>query len=183
MDTINPLMSFSSDEIANMDKEVINSPSCVVLLYLLSSQVEDILDDESDTSDQGEDDTGARTSPNGQQPPVIDVLNDPVTSSSSEDSLSGDFPKGFKRKRIDDITNTVNEDFYNSTEDESPSVKFRRGEKLDDDMIDMDAEETMDSEGSLDPPDEVDDGEWNMMGAALEREFLSNNQRLFVVQW
>jgi RNA polymerase II subunit A C-terminal domain phosphatase len=26
--------------------------------------------------------------------------------------------------------------------------------------------------GSEDPIDEVDDGDWNMMGAALEREFL-----------
>lgn len=54
-------------------------------------------------------------------------------------------------------------------------MKFRRGENLDDDMIDMDPEETQDSVGSLEPPDEVDDGEWNMMGAALEREFLANN--------
>jgi RNA polymerase II subunit A C-terminal domain phosphatase len=28
------------------------------------------------------------------------------------------------------------------------------------------------SMGSEDPIDEVDDGDWNMMGAALEREFL-----------
>ena len=30
-----------------------------------------------------------------------------------------------------------------------------------------------DSFGSDEPPDEIDDGDWNMMGAALEREFLS----------
>lgn len=87
--------------------------------------------------------------------------------------MSGDYPRGFKRKRKK--SDIINEDFNNSTEDESPSVKFRRGESLDDDMIDMEPDESQDSEGSLDPPDEVDDGEWNMMGAALEREFLANN--------
>lgn len=106
---------------------------------------------------------------------VAEILNDSITSSSSEDSLTGDYPKGFKRKRhCADSTNVIDE-LYNSTEDESPSVKFRRGESVDDDMVDMEPEETQESEGSLDPPDEVDDGEWNMMGAALEREFLANN--------
>lgn len=127
------------------------------------------MDNESDTSDQDEDDFDPEGSRNGEDLTAVEILN----SSSSEDSLSGDFPKGFKRKRCadDDITC---DDFYNSTEDESPSVKFRRGEKLDLDMIDMELEDTQDS-NSLDPPDEVDDGEWNMMGAALEREFLANN--------
>lgn len=150
---------------------------CVYMETLLfpSSQVEASLGNESDTSDQGEDDFDPEDNQNGGHPPIAEILNDGVTSSSSDDSLSGEYPKGFKRKRrSDDITN-VNDDLYNSTEDESPSVKFRRGEDLDDDMIDMDPEETQDSEGSLDPPDEVDDGEWNMMGAALEREFLANN--------
>lgn len=103
-----------------------------------------------------------------------EILNIGASSSSSEDSLSGDYPRGFKRKRQVDMGNII-DDFYNSTEDESPSVKFRRGENLDDDMIDMEPEDTQDSAGSLEPPDEVDDGEWNMMGAALEREFLANN--------
>uniref|UniRef100_A0A1Q3EZ87 RNA polymerase II subunit A C-terminal domain phosphatase n=1 Tax=Culex tarsalis TaxID=7177 RepID=A0A1Q3EZ87_CULTA len=52
-------------------------------------------------------------------------------------------------------------------EDESPSAKFRRGGDLPSDL-DMGSN----SEGSDDPIDDVDDGDWNMMGAALEREFL-----------
>jgi RNA polymerase II subunit A-like phosphatase len=55
-------------------------------------------------------------------------------------------------------------------EDEMPSTKFRRGEALPSDL-----ELGDDSCGSDDPPDEIDDGEWNMMGAALEREFLSGS--------
>lgn len=54
-------------------------------------------------------------------------------------------------------------------DEDSPSSKFRRGEALPSDL-DLGDE---DSVGSDDPPDEVDDGDWNMMGAALEREFLS----------
>lgn len=56
-------------------------------------------------------------------------------------------------------------------EDEMPGAKFRRGEPLPSDIEFGDD----DSCGSDDPPDEIDDGEWNMMGAALEREFLSGS--------
>lgn len=145
-------------------------------IHLFHLQVEASLDNESDTSDPGEEDFAHEIPRNGEEPPPIaEILKECVSSSSSDDSLSGDYPKGFKRKRGHDDSIVANDDFYNSTEDESPSVKFRRGENLDDDMLDMDPEETQDSEGSIDPPDEVDDGEWNMMGAALEREFLANN--------
>ena len=56
-------------------------------------------------------------------------------------------------------------------DDEMPGTKFRRGEALPSDIEFGDD----DSCGSDDPPDEIDDGEWNMMGAALEREFLSGS--------
>uniref|UniRef100_A0A182N813 RNA polymerase II subunit A C-terminal domain phosphatase n=1 Tax=Anopheles dirus TaxID=7168 RepID=A0A182N813_9DIPT len=59
-------------------------------------------------------------------------------------------------------TNASSED-----DDESPSTKFRRGEDLPSDL-----ELGSNSEGSDEPIDDVDDGDWNMMGAALEREFL-----------
>ncbi|XP_057660801.1 RNA polymerase II subunit A C-terminal domain phosphatase [Diorhabda carinulata] len=145
MDTINPLMSFSSDDIADMDKEV-----------------EDILDDESDSSDN------ESNKKETNQNVTTNIRNSPnESSSSSDDSLTGEYPRGHKRKKIDNV-----EDPYNSTEDdESPSVKFRRGEDVND-ILDFDQDDTQDS---IDPIDEVDDGEWNMMGAALEREFLSNN--------
>jgi RNA polymerase II subunit A-like phosphatase len=146
MDTINPLMSFSSADIADMDKEV-----------------EDILDDESDSS---EDETSTKVA-------AVDLTKNEENSStsSSEDSLTGEYPKGYKRKREEN--NLVN-DVNNSTEDdESPSIKFRRGELVESELdIEQDSQ---DSDGSVEAPDEVDDGEWNMMGAALEREFLSNN--------
>ena len=97
-------------------------------------------------------------------------------SSSSDESLTGEYPRGFKRNREKhgelQSERAVEED-ANSSADEFPSTKFRRREKLDGDA-DIDIGDS-NSEGSAEPPDEVDDGEWNMMGAALEREFLSNN--------
>lgn len=54
-------------------------------------------------------------------------------------------------------------------DDEMPSERFRRGGDLPSDL-DMGSE--CGSAGSEDPIDEEDDGDWNMMGAALEREFL-----------
>lgn len=95
------------------------------------------------------------------------------SSSSSEDSLTGEFPRGFKRQREKSAERHQNDDEKDeSSLDEFPSAKFRRGEQLE---SDLDIGQESNSEGSVDAPDEVDDGEWNMMGAALEREFLSNN--------
>lgn len=50
-------------------------------------------------------------------------------------------------------------------------MKFRRGEPLPSDL-DL-GDDSQDTPGSDEGVDDVDDGEWNMMGAALEREFLS----------
>ncbi|KAJ8925838.1 hypothetical protein NQ315_009690 [Exocentrus adspersus] len=149
MDTINPLMSFSSADIADMDKEV-----------------EDILDDESDSSE--DESKELEQLPVG--PPILPRSSS--SSSSSEDCVADEFPRGLKRKRGED--NDVGLDEYNTTEDETLNEKFRRGENVDD-VLDMEKDDTHESDDSVEPPDEVDDGDWNMMGAALEREFLSNN--------
>lgn len=51
------------------------------------------------------------------------------------------------------------------TDDESINAKFRRGEELPSDLdIEYNTEGTEEEQES--------DGEWNVMGAALEREFL-----------
>lgn len=52
--------------------------------------------------------------------------------------------------------------------DESPSDKFRRGGDL---PSDLDLGSNCGSDAST-SDDQGDDGDWNMMGAALEREFL-----------
>ncbi|KAH8234356.1 hypothetical protein KR038_008343 [Drosophila bunnanda] len=59
-----------------------------------------------------------------------------------------------------------NEEEEEDDDDEMPSAKFRRGEDVPSDL-----EFGSDSNSENNQEDE-DDGEWNMMGAALEREFL-----------
>lgn len=54
-------------------------------------------------------------------------------------------------------------------DEEDPMTRFRRGEQLEDDL---DLED--DSQDSMEVTANEDDGEWNEMGAALEREFLSD---------
>ncbi|XP_046662876.1 LOW QUALITY PROTEIN: RNA polymerase II subunit A C-terminal domain phosphatase-like [Homalodisca vitripennis] len=141
MDTINPLMTFSSEDIADMDAEV-----------------EDMCNDESDDSDVEEKLTTLkkkrRKSPEG-------FLWE--SSSSSADSLAGDHIKGWGRKR-------PREDGGGESDNESLGDKFRRGGELPSDV-----EINDDSVGSEEPPDEISDGDWNMMGAALEREFLEGD--------
>lgn len=98
------------------------------------------------------------------------------SSSSSEESLTGEFPRGHKRKRsnVEEENNRLDEVNNSTEDDESPVVKFRRGEKLDSDL-EISQDESQGSVDSDDPPDDDgDDREWNMMGAALEREFLSD---------
>lgn len=56
-----------------------------------------------------------------------------------------------------------------SDDDESPVDKFRRGCDL---PSDLDMGEDDNSADSSNNEDFEDDGDWNMMGAALEREFL-----------
>lgn len=79
--------------------------------------------------------------------------------------LLGENVKGWGRKRQRTAPDTE--------EDESLSSRFRRGG-------DFPSECELDegsgaSVGSDEPPDEISDGDWNMMGAALEREFLEGD--------
>lgn len=150
MDTINPLMSFSSDDIADMDKEV-----------------EDMLDDESDS-----DDDANKKGTHALKSAPARKEEEEENSSSSGESLTSEYPRGFKRARSSQKQDAaIDTEGIESSLDEFPSTKFRRGEKLDSDLDLGDSN----SDGSVDPPDEIEDGEWNMMGAALEREFLSNS--------
>lgn len=97
------------------------------------------------------------------------IVNEDDSSSSAE-SLTAEYPRGYKRRRAN--PELLEDDLMDSSVDEFPSTKFRRGQQLE---SDLDFGQNSNSEGSDEPQDEVDDGEWNMMGAALEREFLSNN--------
>lgn len=147
MDTINPLMSFSSADIADMDKEVDN-----------------MLDDESESDDANE------VNEDIELPKGLPKSDD--ESSSSAESLTGETIRGHKRRKLDEEGQEEEEgEGGTSSLDEFPSTKFRRGEMLD---SDLDFGQDSNSEKSDEAMDDGDDGEWNMMGAALEREFLSD---------
>lgn len=75
---------------------------------------------------------------------------------------TGEHVKGWGRKRL-------REDDKES-DSEPLGDTFRRGGTLPSDV-----EMNEDSVGSEEPIDDISDGDWNMMGAALEREFLGGN--------
>ncbi|XP_050522450.1 RNA polymerase II subunit A C-terminal domain phosphatase [Daktulosphaira vitifoliae] len=136
-DTLNPLLSFSDEDIKRM-----------------AGEVEEMTDDDEsgDNEENSNDDND-----NEEQ-----EIKDSGGVSSSEESLEG-YSRGHKRRR----SSTDNEE----DDGETINEKFRRGKNLDD----MNLEWGNNSENSMDPPDEMNDSEWNMLGAALEKEFLENS--------
>ncbi|XP_075215635.1 RNA polymerase II subunit A C-terminal domain phosphatase Fcp1 [Lycorma delicatula] len=140
MDTINPLMSFSSEDIADMDAEV------------------------EDICNESESDGEGKAESNKRKIQTV-VTEEDESSSSSADSLAGEHVRGWGSKRQKTAPDTE--------EDESLNSRFRRGEDFPSD-VELD-EGSGASVGSNEPPDEISDGDWNMMGAALEREFLEGD--------
>ncbi|XP_078043867.1 RNA polymerase II subunit A C-terminal domain phosphatase Fcp1 [Augochlora pura] len=155
-DSINPLMSFTPEEIEIMDKEV-----------------------EEDMDDQE------------MEPPVFDIEDDDgeeecgkgvqQEDSDSEDAMhnEGNYVNEPLRKKqkicrgsSDDDSSSAKEDtMEDDDDDDDPVTRFRRGEDLPDDL-DL-GDNSQDSIEDLEIMDNEDDREWNAMGAALEREFLS----------
>lgn len=76
-----------------------------------------------------------------------------------------------KETECDDESNHSSASSNKNSEsgDESPADKFRRGCDLPSDLDMGDGDNSADSSNN---EDFEDDGDWNMMGAALEREFL-----------
>lgn len=58
-------------------------------------------------------------------------------------------------------------------ENETLNEQFRRGKDLNELGVEW-GENSENGENSVDPPDEMNDTEWNMLGAALEKEFLQD---------
>lgn len=104
----------------------------------MDKEVEDILSGESDSDEDG--------------PPGAEDRNS--SSTSEEDSLSGDMPRGHKRKSGD-----VEDDDVEDSNLEAPLEKFQRGEDV---PSDFEVENQSDDDGQ--------DEDWSMMGAELERE-------------
>ena len=136
--TYNPLLAFSDDDLACMDKEV-----------------EDIMDEDPDdnsSEDDEERDCRLRTR----------VLSSGDNTSSSEDSLSGDLPRGWKKKdRSGSSESPANSDHgdANDIESENDLDKFEN-------TVSAFAPDTeSDDEASIGSMDDE-------MAAAIEKEFL-----------
>ncbi|CAK1584712.1 unnamed protein product [Parnassius mnemosyne] len=125
MDTINPLLSFSSDDIADMDREV-----------------EDIFN-ESDESSSDEASKPQEDDLDDEENPPEDRLLTLETEESSQERLQD--PDGSSDSEGDDVLR--------------PRKRPRKSPPPSDDD---------------EPPDD-DDSSWNLMGAALEREFLAQD--------
>lgn len=91
-------------------------------------------------------------------------------------------PCSKRRKKSSDNEDSCNNDSsddenkrlcaeYEDDDDDDPVTRFRRGEGLPDDL-DL-GDDSQDSVEKLEAEDMEDEREWNAMGAALEREFLS----------
>ncbi|XP_060822297.1 RNA polymerase II subunit A C-terminal domain phosphatase [Bombus pascuorum] len=153
-DSINPLMSFTPEEIEIMDKEVEEDMDD----QELDAPVFDTenVDDEEECDkkfcykDSDSDDSINHDRSNTNEP--IRKKKKLCNESSDDNSLS-------------DKDDTLNND------DDDPVTRFRRGECLPDDL-DL-GDNSQDSIDDLEIMDNEDEREWNEMGAALEREFLS----------
>lgn len=146
IDTLNPLLSFSNDDLDAMNNDF-----------------EECFESDDDSSSDEE---------------PVDIENPPMNKTlrkrkrrEEKENRRNIFKKQeeegsiIKYSELEENDNSQTN--LSSDEDESPSAKFRRGCALPSDL-DMGSN----SEGSEEPLDDVDDGDWNMMGAALEREFL-----------
>lgn len=162
MDTINPLLKFTNDDLEKMNEEF-----------------EEFFESSSSSDDDEPRDI--------ESPPMAKNLRR-KRKREAEEEVNINF---FTRPEADTIdmkltgqqdgttdqTTTDNgegdESGSGSSSDDMPSTKFRKGGDLPSDL-DMGTED--ESQGSEPPLDEDDDGDWNMMGAALEREFLGLDQ-------
>ncbi|EDW73914.1 uncharacterized protein Dwil_GK19439 [Drosophila willistoni] len=151
-ETLNPLLVFTNADIESMNKEF------ETFFESDSSSDEGPVNFENPPMDKKllkrkrEDDNSNRAHD------FFTRITDDVIIGTTSSNLTTELDKSSN----DDDDDNANED----DDDDMPSAKFRRGEKLPSDL-----EMGSDSNSENNQEDE-DDGEWNMMGAALEREFL-----------
>ncbi|KAL7735450.1 hypothetical protein ACLKA6_019561 [Drosophila palustris] len=155
-ETLNPLLVFTNADIADMNKDY-----------------ETFFESDS-SSDEGP--------VNFENPPMDKKLlkrkREDESSNRAHDffTRSEDVMMGapIANAALNDFDKSSNEGDENDDEeneeddDEMPSAKFRRGEELPSDL-EMGSDSNSENNNQ---EDDGDDGEWNMMGAALEREFL-----------
>ncbi|XP_011875517.1 PREDICTED: RNA polymerase II subunit A C-terminal domain phosphatase isoform X2 [Vollenhovia emeryi] len=161
--SINPLMSFTQEEIEFMDKEV-------------DEDMEDmIFEDEEDADDAEECGTRIRRRSSDSEDSVNDTGELGISKRKKRKIYNGNSDRGSSKDRddnyeSDDDDNRDSDDDDNNDSDDDLVARFRKGGDLPDDL-DL-GDNSQDSVDDLEEDNE-DDREWNALGAALEREFLS----------
>ncbi|KYQ55199.1 RNA polymerase II subunit A C-terminal domain phosphatase [Trachymyrmex zeteki] len=153
--SINPLMSFTQEEIEFMDKEV-------------DEDMEDMVfeDEEDDMEECG---TKIRRRSSDSEDSVNDISELGVPRRKKRKIYNGNNDKDFS-KDVDNHDSEDDDDDNNDSDDDDLVARFRRGGELPDDL-DL-GDNSQDSVDDFEEDNE-DDREWNALGAALEREFLS----------
>ena len=147
IDTINPLMSFSSADIADMDREVediFNDGKLDSTLLNWFYGLFNYLDSESDSSDDEE----------KEKQNVLSKMSRSSSSSSSSDSYTAESPTGWKKKR-----KSVNDDDDDDDDD--------------DDGTDPGSDSEVEISHVASDDEDLDD-DLSRMGEELERGFLSD---------
>ncbi|XP_018376879.1 PREDICTED: RNA polymerase II subunit A C-terminal domain phosphatase isoform X2 [Trachymyrmex cornetzi] len=152
--SINPLMSFTQEEIEFMDKEV-------------NEDMEDMVfeDEEDDMEECG---TKIRRRSSDSEDSVNDINELGVSKRKKRKVYNGNNDTDFS-KDVD--YHDSEDDDNNESDDDDLVARFRRGGDLPDDL-DL-GDNSQDSVDDFEEEDNEDDREWNALGAALEREFLS----------
>ncbi|XP_015112781.1 RNA polymerase II subunit A C-terminal domain phosphatase isoform X2 [Diachasma alloeum] len=159
--TINPLMSFTEEEIESMDKEVDEDMTDPEMMDSSVFDVDDLgnkrgINESDDHSDEEYEPRKRRKTAKENAAAAAAAVASSSSSSSPPPSEEEEERQGQDNDEDDD---------------DDPITRFRRGEGLPDDLDMGDSQDSVDE--IADPAEEDDDREWNAMGAALEREFLS----------
>ncbi|XP_011265946.1 RNA polymerase II subunit A C-terminal domain phosphatase isoform X1 [Camponotus floridanus] len=172
--SINPLMSFTQEEIEFMDKEVNEDMEEQDITFESADDTEEYgikiryRSSDSEDSINGESDVPKRKKRkiyNGNFDQGFSHDKDEKYNSDNNDDDDDD-----DNDDDDDDNNNDDDDNYDDDDDDDPVTYFRRGQDLPSDL-DL-GDNSQDSIGDLEGDNE-DDREWNALGAALEREFLS----------
>lgn len=147
-DSINPLMSFTQEEIEIMDKEVEEDMEDQDIEACVFDADENDLEDNADEYSK-------RTR---------------RSNYNSEESSNDDDECVSSKKKKKKLCYRSSEDEEDDDDEDDPVTRFRRGEDL---LDEFDLGDNSQDSVDLEPVENEDDREWNAMGAALEREFLS----------
>ncbi|ODM90724.1 RNA polymerase II subunit A C-terminal domain phosphatase [Orchesella cincta] len=174
MDTINPLLSFSADEIDTMAHEVDD---------IINESASSSSDDEEEIQKEKERAARRRSSRSlsGQE---RDALEDPSTSELTKESMSSSSSSSDSSNEGNDSAFGLTSECHRKrkrclkteteTEDEPISAKFRRGEPL---PSDIDSLNLMNASSDDDDAEGNGNEEDEWMAQALEREFLDENSQ------